>query len=157
MKGEILSEIFELRLSVGFLMEKHQWWQTQFFSESSSEMLSYAFPKTANSNLNFYLEPIRQMVDNKVGANYYHLFRLPIQIEEQLYKKSAESTDLLKINEDSAISILRAISAELSIDKSEGPINVGQSENLVFETIQAIAAHYLSAFENNYKVHPYLN
>jgi hypothetical protein len=156
MNKEILSGIFNLRNSIAYLAENKNWLKTAFFSESSSSFLSYAFPKTAVRNSIFYLEPMRYLVDKEVGANYYHLFRLPIQLEEQLYRFENNLNEH-KISKETAIDFLNLTKRALIVDRQEGPILVGSTENLDLETIQTISAHYVMAFENDYKVHPYLN
>lgn len=156
MNHNILEQISQLRLSVGYLMEEKKWWHSHFFEPTSTDFLAYIFPKSIKQNSDFYLEAIRYSVDAEVGANYYHLFRLPIHVEENLYKKASIGAQEIVSNKENAIEILRKLTEDLSVEQNQGPINVGSSEHLNEDLIQAIAAHYLSSFENNYKVHPYL-
>ncbi|MCS5488901.1 BrxE family protein [Algoriphagus limi] len=157
MKEALLNKILELRTTVGFLMEETNWWNTQFFESTSNDFLGYIFPKSINQKKDFYLDLIRYLVDIEVGANYYHLFRLPVQVEEKLYKMSDSQEKVQPITYDKAILCLKSLSEDLSIEPHQGPINIGSSEAISSDIIQVLAAHYLSAFENDYKVHPYLN
>lgn len=150
-------KIHELRTLVGFLMEDRKWWTTQFFESSSKDFLNYIFPKSINQQKEFYLEPVRHLVDAEVGANYYHLFRLPIQMEEKLFKTAKSQVKTHALSYDSALEYLKNISEDLLIERHQGPINIGSTEMMDSDLIQVFAAHYLSAFENDYKVHPYLN
>lgn len=157
MNEQILKKIKDLRSLIGYLAEKKVWWETNFFDTSSLNFLSYSFPKLTRERNDFYLYSTKYLIDNEVGSNYYHLFRLPLQIEEKLHKTQYIGNEVSFTNIDEALKILRGISEDLLIEPNEGPINVGSSELIDKDTIQTIAAHYLSAFEKDYKVHPYLN
>jgi hypothetical protein len=150
-------KIQELRAVVGFLMEDRKWWPSQFFESSSNDFLSYIFPKSINQKMDFFLEPIRHLVDVEVGANYYHLFRLPIQMEEKLFKTAKSLVKPHSLSHESALEYLKNLSEDLLIERHQGPINIGSTERIDSDLIQVFAAHYLAAFENEYKVHPYLN
>ena len=156
MKEKLLKQISQLRIAAGYMMEKQEWWNTKFFKNTTSSFLAYTFPKSIKNNTSFYLEPIRYLIDQEVGANYYHLYRLPVEIEEQLHKTNF-STDVSIESEEAALEVLQQLSKGISIDDSQGPVNIGSSDRLNRDTIQTIAAHYHTAFTNNYKVHPYLN
>lgn len=156
MKKKLLEQISQLRIAAGYMMEKQSWWNTSFFSDTAKDFLSFPFPKSINRNTSFYLEPIRYLIDEEVGANYYHLYRLPVEIEEQLHKTNFTDEKLIE-SEEAALEILQQLSEGLSVDTSQGPVNIGASDNLNRDTIQAFAGHYYNAFKNNYKVHPYLN
>jgi hypothetical protein len=157
MKESVLKEVLILRTAVGYLMEEKKWWYSNFFEPTSADFLAYIFPKSIKKQSNFYLEAIRHSVDAEVGANYYHLFRLPVQGEEKLYRKVRLGLNETVSSSESAFDALKKLAGGLLVDQHQGPINIGSSEQLNEDVIQVIAAHYLSAFENNYKVHPYLN
>jgi hypothetical protein len=150
-------KIQELRAVVGFLMEDRKWWPSQFFESSSNDFLSYIFPKSINQKMDFYLDPVRHLVDAEVGANYYHLFRLPIQIEEKLFKTGKSQFNFQSLTHETALEYLKNLSEDLIIERHQGPINIVSTDKIDRDLIQVFASHYLSAFENDYKVHPYLN
>ncbi|GEM_PF-1388632 len=157
MEESVLKKVLILRSAVGFLMEDKKWWHSNFFEETSTDFLAYIFPKSVKQQSNFYLEAIRHSVDAEVGANYYHLFRLPVQGEEKLYKIVSLDSNKIVSSSESALEVLKKLTGDLFVDQHQGPINIGSSEQLSEDVIQVIAAHYLSSFENDYKVHPYLN
>ena len=156
MKEELLERIMKLRIAVGYMIEKQAWWHTKFFAPSSNDFLAYIFPKSAKENSAFFLDAIRFSVDSEVGANYYHLFRFPVELEEKLNQIHLSKEEPLN-SEEKALKVLQQLSDGLSVENNNGPINIGSSDQLGSDTIQAIAAQYYSAFMNNYKVHPYLN
>ena len=78
MKSELIDNIITLRAAVSFLGEKMSWWDTDFYQSSSQELLDYIFPKSFNTQFLSACVSIRSLIDNEVGANYYHLFRLPV-------------------------------------------------------------------------------
>ena len=94
-------------------------------------------------------------MDSEVGANYYHLFRLPVEIEEQLHKGGYDVVVIQ--NEEHALRILEVNSGGLDVERNIGPVNMGAVSPLNKDVVEAISAQYFSAFGNNYKVHPYLN
>lgn len=157
MNNFILNNIINLRLTVGYLIEEKKWWHSQFFEPSSNDFLAYIFPKSNKQKSDFYLNAIRYSIDAEVGSNYYHLFRLPIHLEEKTYKLANTISEDLMSDKQSPIEVLRNLTNDLSVEQHQGPINIGSSTELNEDVIQAFAAHYLSAIENNYKVHPYLN
>ena len=157
MKEELLENIIKLRFAVGFLIEKQKWWNTNFFSPTSGDFLNYIFPKSTSNNSNYFLNSIRHSIDSEVGANYYHLFRLPIELEEQLHKINKNFDLSLINNEETALNTLKESANNLTVERNEGPVNIGTSTQLNKDIMQAISAQYYSAFKNNYKVHPYLN
>lgn len=158
MKEDLLNQIIKMRLDVAFLMENKLWINTEFFKSSSVDFLNYIFPKSTNKNSNYYLDPTKHSIDKVVGANYFHLFRLPSSIEEQISKKSSRTNlNSISIDPDQALKELDQMANGLIVDRFDGPINIGSSDNLSFDHINSIAAHYYSAFKNGYQVYPYLN
>lgn len=153
----IPDQILKLRIAVAQLGEKNNWWKSSFFVDSSSTFLDYIFPKLKNPQIIGASDLIRQVIDHKVGAHYHHLFRLGINYEEQVHRKLL-SSELKNYQTEDLLNILEEISQGLIVGKSEGPKNIGAIQDLENEgTIQVMAAEYLSAFKNNYQVHPYLN
>lgn len=154
---DITEQLLKLRISVAHLGETNKWWKSSFFKEDSNTFLDYIFPKLNNSKIISASNLVRQVIDQKVGAHYHHLFRLGINYEEQIHRKLLAS-ELKDFNNDDLLNILEGISQGLIVKKSEGPKNIGAIQDLESEgTVQILAAEYLSAFKNNYQVHPYLN
>lgn len=153
----MLENIIKLRNAIGYMMEKENWWHSEFFSTSSNEFLEYVFPKSLDLNRSFYLDVFRNNIDQEVGANYYHFFRLPIQIEEKLFMINDSNNFEFKENEENALILIKNMSEGLVVNSKQGPVNIGSTEEIDNDLVKVFAAHYLSAFRNSYKVHPYLN
>lgn len=157
MKRDLIDKIINLRNVVAYLGEKKTWWNSQFYESSSKAFLSYVFPKSKNTEFSCSSRSARNFVDNQVGATYYHLFRLPLSVEELIDKN--QKTALVKTidSEETAINLLFEISNGLATDENKGPINIGSTDQLNEEMLQVFASEYLNAFKNNFQVHPYLN
>jgi hypothetical protein len=157
MKSAIINDIIELRQAVAFLGEKKSWWTSKFHDSSSKEFLSYIFPKSKNTQFTCAVVATREYIDNQVGANYYHLFRLPMSFEELINKNEFKTNFKLIKSEEEALIVLGNLAGDLSSDGNSGPKNIGSVDMLSNDIIQVIATEYFHAFTNNYKVHPYLN
>lgn len=157
MKAKIIDDIIELRSSISFLMEKSQWWELNFNDSSSRDFLAYIFPKSSNTQFICSCIALRSCIDNEVGANYYHLFRLPMSVEELINNK-VKSIDINSYkSEEEALKTLKENAINFSSDRKGGPKNIGSLDEINEDMIQAFSVEYLTAFQNEYKVHPYLN
>ena len=157
MKTDIIRNIIELRQAVAYLGEKKEWWNSKFYDNSSKDFLSYIFPKSKNTQYACATVSTRDFIDNQVGANYYHLFRLPMLVEELINKNEIDASFKLIESDEDALNVLAYRSGDLSTDGNSGPKNIGSVEILNDDIIQVLAAEYFHAFKNDYKVHPYLN
>lgn len=157
MKIELVKSIIVLRATVSFLGEKKSWWNSNFYDTSSKDFLSYIFPKSSNTQISNCSIAARNYIDNVVGANYYHLFRLPLSVEELISCKVKEADIRTFNNEEEALNALKKKAMNLSSDGKKGPKNIGTIDHINEDLIQVFSVEYLSAFENNYEVHPYLN
>ena len=157
MKTELINNIIDLRAAVSFLGEKKSWWNSKFHDSSSKDFLAYIFPKSGNTQFSCSNVSSRHFTDNEVGANYYHLFRLPMSVEELVNNNEKNrSVDSFE-SEENAKQSLKELATNISVDSKGGPKNIGSSDQLDNELLQVFAAEYLNAFENDYQVHPYLN
>lgn len=150
----ILMEIQDLQKCVSYLGENKNWWNSSFHDSSSADFLSYIFPKTAKTKGQFSNFPARHFLDAQVGANHYHLFRFPVLLEEALTKSKSE---LVIQTEKEALNTLKEKAINLSSDGKGGPKNIGSIDQINEDLIQVFSVEYLTAFQNDYKVHPYLN
>jgi hypothetical protein len=157
MKTDLIKTIIDLRAIVSYVGEKKQWWNSNFHDSSSKDFLDYIFPKSTNTQFNCSSVSTRNFLDNQVGANYYHLFRLPMSVEELIAKKGVSNGVEQFTSEDDAMSLLTKLADGLSTDGNSGPKNIGSIDQFEKETLQVFAAEYKKAFENNFQVHPYLN
>jgi len=149
-------KLAKLRIAVALLGEENSWWGTKFFKEESNAFLDYIFPRSKKAKQICSSDVVQKIVDQKVGANHYHLFRLSINHEEHIHGLLKKDEIRIK-NVDEAFKVLQEISEGLSVDQTPGPKNIGSLDQLDQNAIQAFAAEYLHAFMNNYQVYPYLN
>lgn len=164
----ILKHLLELRTLVGFLGENHQskWWDTGCLNSTGQEFLQIAFPRSAlSAGVNSVSEAARKVHDARIGATgVYHLFRLPIEVEERLHRTLLESdpagqSELRKLisDRDTALARLRELAQEL-ITAPEGPVQVGTEKTLFWKTsIEELAKHYYDAFAHGRQVLPYFS
>ena len=149
--------IIQLRQAVGYLMEDSKWCSSEFFNSNANSILEYAFPRSKKSLVAFGTDAMRKVTDGEVGANYFHLFRLPIAHEEAIHNTLIDlSLNELNSRAD-ALSRLRESAKGLSANKVSGPKNIGCADALGQDILEIFAAEYLTAFENDYEVYPYLN
>ncbi|WP_373707971.1 BrxE family protein [Kaistella sp.] len=156
MKEDVSIKINRLRLAVGYMIENKKWWNTEFFAPESRDFLTFIFPKSTKHGADHFVQALRFSTDNEVGSNYYHLFRLPIELEEQIYKTNSAEKVTIE-NEQQAVKLLKELSDGLNVENNTGPINIGSADHIGEDTVQTFAAQYYRAFLNNYQIHPYLN
>lgn len=156
MNKQTETALAKLRVSVALLGESLGWWDTVFFTPNSFTYLNYVFPRSRNANQISACDVVEKIVDQKVGANHYHLFRLSINHEESIHGLLKKG-EIKVSNVEEALQTLEKISEGLSVDQTPGPKNIGSLDQLDQNVIQAFAAEYLHAFKNNYEVYPYLN
>jgi hypothetical protein len=157
MKTDLIKSIIALRAAVSFLGEKKAWWNSEFHKASAEEFLKWVFPKLTNSQFSCSNIVTRNFTDNEVGANYYHLFRLPMSIEELINNTEKSMAIHSFESEEQALKSLKELSLDLATDRRDGPKNIGSADKMDGDLLQVFAAEYRYAFENDYKVHPYLN
>ena len=80
------AKILQLRCAVSYLYEQKAWWDTNFYDPDSKAFLSYIFPKSNNSQPSAAFDVFRHLIDKEVGSAYYHLFRLPVSMEEKMFQ-----------------------------------------------------------------------
>ena len=156
MKTNLIINIINLRLSVSFLSEKNRWLNSKFYENSSDVFLSHIFPKSKNAQFLSSNIATQNFVDEQVGANYYHLFRLTILMEELIFN-TIKNTAIKELkSEENALKTLTELSLNNSTDGKSGPKYIGSIDE-INKLINVFAAEYLNAFKNDYIVHPYLN
>ena len=156
--------ILKTRLLVGYLGERAQyaWWPTAFYQASSRPFLEPVFSRTSRlAQYHGVLEAARRLHDEHLSVGSYHLFRLPEEVEQDLHnlvqRPEADEYALQAMrSKDSALSSLRDLAGAVSV-KSVGPTSIGSIGDLdSLNTVKAIAAAYVSAFDQDSKVYPYL-
>lgn len=155
----ILSKLNRLRLLVGLVGGKkiYKWWDCSFMDETGIRFLENSFPRTASTAaIQSTTEAAQRVHDGALGKiGCYHLFRLPIQIEDRML--NAKDSDQPLPSRDEAMAELAGL-AEASIDAPEGPVQVGVERKILTETsIRELAAHYHSAFSKGLRCYPYFS
>jgi hypothetical protein len=159
-----LPDILKTRLLVGYLGERaqHAWWPTAFYEGSSRLFLEPVFARTSRlAQYHGVVEAARRLHDEHLSVGSYHLFRLPEEVEQDLHnlvqRPEADEFALQEMcSRDAALSSLKELAGAISV-KSDGPTAIGNIGNLDSpNTVNAIAAAYLSAFSQDAKTYPYL-
>jgi hypothetical protein len=159
-----LPAILKTRLLVGYLGERAQygWWPTAFYETSGRLFLEPVFARTSRlAQYHGVLEAARRLHDEHLSVGSYHLFRLPEEVEQDLYslvqRPVADEFTLQEMrSKDAALTSLRDIASAVSVN-SVGPTAIGNIGDLdAPNTVKAIAAAYLSAFSQDAKTYPYL-
>ena len=161
--SNIYEEMARLRAVVGFLGEKsqHNWWDTNFLSDSGQQFLKIIFPRSAvSAGCNAVVEAAKRLHDERIGKDgVYHLFRLPASIEEAVHGEllSIEPEDIRHclLSKDVAMECLKRL-FPASIEASVGPVQVGpEKQILTSHVLNSIASHYYSAFQRETMCFPY--
>jgi len=167
MDKNMLNEIVELRICVGFLGELNQgyWWPSSFFSGSSKAFLSPVFGKTLFSAQYYGTKEAATRVHDQhigIGKDVFHLFRLPEMVEIELHgllenPEIAGSVQLIVANRDEAEQFLREYAEGL--DSSEvGPVRVGGATEISKrEAWRTSAGYYSKAFQSGTRIFPYFS
>lgn len=157
MNINVINDIIELRMAVSFLGERKNWWNSNFHDSSSMDFLGYIFPRSSNTHFLCSSISTRNRIDNEVGANYYHLFRMPLSVEELIINKAQIADIKLYSSEGEALQLLKENATNIDSDGKGGPKNIGSIDQINEDLIQVFSVEYLTAFQNDYKVYPYLN
>lgn len=156
--------LLSIRLLVGLLGERANfaWWPTAFYEASSRLFLEPVLSKTSHlAQYHGVLEAARRLHDEHLSVGSYHLFRLPAEVEQNLYSlmlsdEGEEVVAQLPKERGEALLALAAISAN-SPSLGEGPTMVGSIKELQSPAVlQSIASAYLRAFQRNARTYPYM-
>ncbi len=148
-----------LRKLVGFLGSQpvFSWWDSNLMSETGLRFLLNSFPRSAESAaFNATCEGARRLHDQELGRiGCYHLFRLPLGVEDMLDKASGGV--VAGMTQESAMADLAEI-ADARIVAPAGPVQIGVEKKILTETsVQELAAHYHSAFAQGIRCYPYFS
>jgi len=164
MKESYLPTLLQMRMLVGYLGERaqHAWWPTAFYEASSRLFLEPVFSRTSRlAQYHGVLEAACRLHDEHLSVGSYHLFRLPEEVEQDLHnlvqRPEADEFALQEMrSKDVALGALGNLAGAVPVT-SVGPTAIGNIGDLESpNTVNAIAAAYLSAFSQNAKAYPYL-
>ena len=167
MDNNILKEIVELRLCIGFLGEATQgsWWQSSFFSASSGAFLSPVFGKTTLLTQYHGVREAATRVHDQhigIGKDVFHLFRLPELVEMEMHRflqdpNNVAETRMIVATRAEAEQFFQEYAKDLGAEII-GPVRLGGAEKILTrETWQVVAGHYLKAFQGGTRVFPYFS
>lgn len=163
MKESHLPTLLQLRLLVGVLGERAQfaWWPTAFYESSGRLFLEPVFSKTTRlAQYHGVLEAARRLHDEHLSVGCFHLFRLPEEVEQDLYAlvQSRIGQDLasqILQSKETALDTLQCLAGTCS-PEGIGPMAVGHIKELEsLDTLQTIAGAYWKAFSQDVKTFPY--
>ena len=161
--SKIINQLAVLRLAVGYLGQRKQsgWWDCDFLDVTGIRFLEATFPRTAwAAALRSTTEAACIVHDQALGrVGNSHLFRLPPALEDQL-EHALERMDWIEAckqieSRDIAMDVLKRI-ADAAIKAPIGPVQVGVVHRILTSTsVQELAAHYHSAFQDGIRCFPY--
>lgn len=125
--------------------------------ETGVRFLSTTFPRTAmGAAFEATVEASQKHHDAALGKNgCYHLFRLPLHIEQRMHEEELARTSLP--TKEEAMDTLASY-AESQIQAPDGPVQIGVEKRILKEaSIQELAAHYHSAFSRGIRSYPYFS
>ncbi len=164
MKSDPLVDLLRIRLLVGYLGEAEQfgWWKTSFYQAASQHFLDPIFPRTGRlARYHGVVEAARRVHDESLSVGSYHLFRLPEELEHDLYVQMTSdqldaALDTVGQGKEQALNALRAL-APGNAKSSEGPVSLGGVELArTAGVLGQIAGIYASAYERGTKAFPYM-
>jgi hypothetical protein len=124
--------------------------------ETGIRFLANPFPRSAaTAAFRSTAEAAQRIHDAALGKiGCYHLFRLPLTIEDRLVDV-VESGDLP--SQADALKELAGL-ADAAINAPEGPVQIGVQKRILTETsVHELAAHYHSAFSKGIRCFPYFS
>jgi len=165
MNKELTKQYITLRVLIGYLGEKSQcnWWDTNFLSPVGLQFLAINFPRSSFvAGITSVSEAARRLHDSRIGkGGVYHLFRLPLAIEEILHNQlmGLDSSTFIPAIKDKneALAQLQTL-VDSTVDAPEGPVQIGTEKQIQRRnSIAELAKHYLDAFSNDKLVLPYFS
>jgi len=157
--------IRDLRAVVAAIGERTDppWWHTNMLTDLGLRVAGRVFPRTAvQAALKSVSVVAQHDHDQRVGWDRYHLFRLPPEIERNLFPPPADSLDIryieVPISADltALITSLKGIAALKETIATEGPVKIGTVNDLNNgEWIPFCAAQYLASVETGVRCYPY--
>lgn len=154
----------ELRCLVGFLGEKNQanWWSSEFFGATASAFLAPIF------NRSIFLAQYQgataaaaKVHDDAIGVGrIYHLFRLPIELEQSAADAFIEPAFVQAVqarlaNRELALARLAEL-AEKAESALSGPVSLGNISQDFKVKLHRAAGFYCSAFNSGIQTFPYV-
>lgn len=160
----VATKIAELRILIGYLGEKGQanWWSSEFFGATATAFLAPIF------NRSLFLAQYQgataaaaKVHDEVIGVGrIYHLFRLPIGLEQASADALSDTTFVQTLqgrlaSRELAMARLAEL-AEKPESASPGPVSLGQMSEDLSAELQRAASFYCSALTAGIRTFPYV-
>ena len=162
--NQLASTISELRVLVGYLGEKGlaNWWGSEFFSPSAINFMAPIFNRSLFlAQYQGSTNAAAKVHDEAIGVGrMYHLFRLPIGLEQASADAINDGTFSKSLQEsiatrDKAMHRLNALATKTAT-VSAGPVSLGQMGGDLEAELKKAAGIYHSAFSQNIQSLPSL-
>ncbi|MCB1091854.1 MAG: BrxE family protein [Verrucomicrobiae bacterium] len=158
----LTEDFIRLRLLVGFLGQRkqHNWWDCSFLDPTGLQFLATTFPRTSRlAGLRSVSEAACRVHDQALGRGAFHLFRLPLPLEDRLEEIAESIVDEVDFEAftsmETAISELHSI-AGTQITAGAGPVQIGVEKKILTPTsLTELSAHYALAFTQGIRCFPY--
>lgn len=157
-----LTNLTTIRCAVGMLGESgnHAWWDSSFFSQSSSAFIAPLFPRSGLLAQHQGVKAAASLVhDDKIGVGkVFHLFRMPEDVERAIYELLQESAavELIQQHLVDADAAMAFLGEPESAKVEPGPWRVADTDALRSdEKWQDVATRYAQAFEAGSEIFPY--
>ena len=161
------ARIRDLRAVVAAIGERTDppWWHTNVLTDVGLRVACHVFPRTALRAALKSVSVVAQLDhDRRVGRDRYHLFRLPPEIERNLFGSPFDAFDNehleVPISADlkTLVTSLKRISDLKDASATEGPLKIGTAHDLGNdEWIPVCAAQYLASVETGVRCFPYFD
>jgi len=160
MRSTHLPTIAKVRFLVGALGERLEWWSTRFTLPESKRSLEIVFPRTAaRAALESVTEAARRTHDDSLDPFSFHLFRLPIHLEDRLAGHLAQPELPLSwppATKEAIVTELERVAGASGPVVEQGPRRLGQPDKLnQAAAFKDVAAAYLTAARGGFRVTPY--
>jgi hypothetical protein len=159
MQADLFSTIASARFLVGALGERTRWWPGRFTDATAQRSLQMVFPLTwERAAVESVSEAARTHHDNALAPKTFHLFRLPLHIEDRLAAWLARADIRLAWPPTPTDDLFAALQrlAGVEASSSSGPLCLGKASRLDrIATIQETVATYVHAARNDACVIPY--
>lgn len=139
------------------------WWRTTLLTDVGLRISARVFPRTALEAAVKSVAMVAQRDhDERVGADRFHLFRLPSQTERELWASLSQDHTrseigvLLNGDRQGLLDRLEVIAGEQRVEATDGPIRIGSVSDIRKpEFISRCAAHYLASVAYGTRRFPY--
>jgi len=162
MRSSHLPTIAQVRFLVGALGERTGWWTSKFTDTTSRGVLERLFPRTApRAALGSVVEAARRVHDDvRLAPTSYHLFRLPVHLEDRLAGWLSDvnnGLDWPPHGEAELVLALDKLAGNVCLGAmGPGPVRLGAPKLLDAErSFREIAAIYRAAAAQHIQVLPY--